>query len=248
MKKFPLLAYLCTLLGLTGLWFVVSAILGDNLLPGPLPTFARLGHEIGQTAFWKHIQASAYRIMGGLICAFLVGVPLGLVLGSSRRLDSLFSPVVYLSYPIPKIVFLPIILLFFGLGDASKVLLIALIVFFQLLITTRDSARQIEMGVIYAFKSLGGTRWDYFRHVVWPVSLPGIFTSLRVGTGIAVAVLFFVESIGTRRGLGFYIIDAWGRADYPSMFVGIIALSGIGIVLYETFDYLEKRVCQWKAS
>jgi NitT/TauT family transport system permease protein len=82
--------------------------------------------------------------------------------------------------------------------------------------------------------------------VVWPISLPGIFTSLRIGTGTAVAVLFFVESIATRKGLGFYIIDAWGRADYSTMFVGIIALSCIGIILYEVFDLLERKLCKWK--
>jgi NitT/TauT family transport system permease protein len=130
----------------------------------------------------------------------------------------------------------------------SKVLLIALIVFFQLLITTRDAAKQVGIEMIYVFKSLGGNRWHYFRHVVWPVSLPGIFTSLRIATGIAVAVLFFAESIGTRKGLGFYIIDTWGRADFPAMFVGIIVLSAIGIVLYESFDLLERKLCKWKNS
>jgi NitT/TauT family transport system permease protein len=78
------------------------------------------------------------------------------------------------------------------------------------------------------------------------VALPGIFTSLRISTGTAVAVLFFVESISTSRGLGLYLIDAWGRADYATMFVGIIALSAIGIVLYEAFDVLERRLCAWK--
>lgn len=248
MRKLPVMPYLGTILVVIWLWYVFSLVLGNNLLPGPLPTFIRLVEEIGQTWFWKHIQSSAYRILAGLACAFLTAVPLGLLLGSSRRLDRLFTPFIYLSYPIPKIVFLPIILLLFGLGDAGKIILIALIIFFQLLITTRDSARQVGREMIYAFKSLGGNRWHFFRHVVWPVSLPGIFTSLRIGVGIAVAVLFFVESIGTRYGLGFYIIDAWGRADYPAMFVGIIGLSGIGIVLYESFDLLEKRACQWQRS
>lgn len=246
MTKSPIAAYMGTLLVLIGLWYVASLILGNNLLPGPLQTFIRLGQEIGQASFWRHIQSSAYRIFAGLTGAFLTAVPLGLLLGSSPRLDRLFTPLIYLSYPIPKIVFLPIILLLFGLGDAGKIILITLIIFFQLLITTRDSARQVGKEMIYSFKSLGGNRRHFFRHVVWPVSIPGIFTSLRIGIGISVAVLFFVESIGTRLGMGFYIIDAWGRADYPAMFVGMIGLSGIGIVLYEAFDLLEKRVCRWK--
>ncbi|MDD2390664.1 MAG: ABC transporter permease [Desulfobacterales bacterium] len=246
MEKIPGIRYLITIAVLLTLWSAASVLVGNTLLPGPIPTTIRLGQEIRQPVFWSHIHASFYRVMGGLACGFITAVPLGLMMGSSRTLDRWFSPLIYLTYPIPKIVFLPVFLLLFGLGDMSKILLIALIIFFQLLITTRDSARQIETEMIYSFQSLGGNRWHYFRHVVWPVSLPGIFTSLRVGTGIAVAVLFFVESIGTRRGLGFFIIDSWGIADYPAMFVGIISLSAIGIVLYEAFDLLEKRVCRWK--
>jgi len=121
-----------------------------------------------------------------------------------------------------------------------------MIIFFQLLITTRDSARKISKEVIYSLQSLGGNRWHFYRHVVWPISLPGIFTSLRIGTGTAVAVLFFVESIATRKGLGFYIIDAWGRADYSTMFVGIIALSCIGIILYEVLTFSKESSANGK--
>jgi NitT/TauT family transport system permease protein len=239
-------AYLLTLLIMIALWHAASLLLGSNLLPGPLPVFTRLGKEIGQNVFWGHLQASAWRMIAGLFCASLTAIPFGLILGSSQRLDRMFAPLIYISYPIPKIVLMPVILLLFGLGDASKIVLIALITFFQLLITTRDSVRKISTEVIYSLKSLGGNRWHFYRHVVWPVSLPGIFTSLRIGTGTAVAVLFFVESISARRGLGLYLIDSWGRADYNAMFVGIIALSAIGIVLYEIFDILEKRVCKWR--
>ena len=240
------LAYFFTLLILVVLWHGASLLLGSNLLPGPQPVFARMGQEIGQRIFWAHLQASTWRIGGGLFFASLIAIPSGLILGSSQRLDRLFAPLIYLSYPIPKIVLMPIILLLFGLGETSKIVLIGIIIFFQLLITTRDSARKISTEVIYSLKSLGGNRWHFYRHVVWPVSLPGIFTSLRIGTGTAVAVLFFVESISARRGLGLYLIDAWGRADYNAMFVGIIALSVVGIVLYEIFDILEKRICKWR--
>jgi len=240
-----MLAYIVTVLLMGVLWHVASLFLGSNLLPGPIPVFFRMGQEMGRSAFWEHIGASSFRILAGLCCAFVTAVPLGLLLGGNRRLDRLFAPLVYLSYPIPKIVLMPIILLLFGLGDTSKIVLITLIIFFQLLIPIRDAARKISTEVIYSLKSLGGNRWHFYRHVVWPVTLPGIFTSLRIGTGTAVAVLFFVESISARRGLGLYLIDSWGRADYAAMFVGMIALSVIGIILYETFDLLEKKICKW---
>jgi NitT/TauT family transport system permease protein len=239
-------AYGATILLIFAFWYALSHVLGSTLLPDPIDVFLRGFREIRVYAFWQHVWASTFRMVAGLLVAFVTAVPLGLLLGSNARFDKLFSPLIYLGYPIPKIVLLPIIFVLFGLGDSGKVVLIALIVFFQLLITTRDAARTIDREVIYSLKSLGGSRLDFYRHVVWPVSLPGIFTSLRIVTGTAVAVLFFVESIGTNRGLGFYIIDSWGRADYATMFVGIIALSVIGIILYETFDLLERRLCKWK--
>jgi NitT/TauT family transport system permease protein len=240
------LAYGVTILLIFAAWYALSHLFGSMILPDPFGVFSQGLHEIGTRVFWRHVWASAFRMLAGLLAAFVSAVPLGLFLGSNTRFDRLFSPLIYLGYPVPKIVLLPIIFVLFGLGDTGKIVLITLIIFFQLLITTRDAARTIDTEVIYALKSLGGGRFDFYRHVVWPVSLPGIFTSLRIVTGTAVAVLFFVESIGTNRGLGFYIIDSWGRADYATMFVGIIALSVIGIVLYETFDLLERRLCKWK--
>ena len=79
----------------------------------------------------------------------------------------------------------------------------------------------------------------------WPSTLPSIFTALRIATGTVVAVLFFVESIGARYGIGFYILDAWGRADIPQIYAGILVLAAMGVILYETFDILERVYCRW---
>jgi NitT/TauT family transport system permease protein len=245
-KSRQLLAYAATILLIYLLWYALSLLVGSTLLPDPVIVFSEGFKEIREYSFWEHVEASSFRILAGLVIAFLTAIPLGLFLGSNPRFDRIFSPLIYLGYPIPKIVLMPIIFVLFGLGDLSKIVLIAMIVFFQLLITARDAARTIDTEVVYSLKSLGGTRFDFYRHVVWPVSLPGIFTSLRIVTGTSVAVLFFVESIGTNKGLGFYIIDSWGRADYAVMFVGIISMSTIGIILYETFDLLERKLCKWK--
>jgi NitT/TauT family transport system permease protein len=241
------LAYLLALLFFFSLWKGVSIIAGPVLVPGPVETIQALADEIRTKEYWVHFAVSTYRIGMSLWLAFITAVPLGLALGSSRRADRMTAPFIYLSYPIPKIVFLPLVLLLFGLGDLSKIVLVAMIVFFQLLITTRDAARQITKEMRYSMKSLGANRRDFFVHVVWPVCLPGIFTSLRIGIGTAIAVLFFVESIGTRQGLGLYILDAWGMANYAIMYVGIISLSGLGIFIYEIFDILERHYCHWKS-
>ena len=246
MRKPGLNAYLGAAALLLVLWQGASLLAGDLIVPGPSLTASTLVDEIMTRSYWIHFGASALRIVVSLALAFVAAVPLGLALGGSRRADRLTAPLIYLTYPIPKIVFLPLILLAFGLGNFSKIFLIALIVFFQLLITTRDAARQITTEMRYSMKSLGANRLDFFRHVIWPVCLPGIFTSLRIGVGTAVAVLFFAESIGSENGLGLYILNAWSMADSRVMFVGIVSLSALGVFIYEAFDILERHFCRWK--
>jgi NitT/TauT family transport system permease protein len=246
MRKQQIIIYAVTIFLIYALWYVLSLVLGSNILPDPFLVFLRGFKEIAKASFWLHVEASLLRMLAGLFFAFILAVPAGLVLGSNPKLDRLFAPLIYLGYPVPKLVLMPIIFVLFGIGDVGKIVLLTMIIFFQLLITTRDSARKISKEIVYSLKSLGATRFDFYVHVVWPISLPGIITSLRIGTGTAVAVLFFVESIATNKGLGFYIIDSWGRADYATMFVGIISLSIIGIILYEFFDLLERKLCKWK--
>ena len=136
------------------IWQGAAVLAGPLIIPTPGQTLIALAAEVQTKAYWSHFGASAYRIAMSLALAFVTAVPLGLALGSSRRADRFMAPFIYLSYPIPKIVLLPMILLIFGLGNLSKIFLIALIVFFQLLITTRDAAHQITKEMRYSLKSL----------------------------------------------------------------------------------------------
>ncbi|MGD9818814.1 MAG: ABC transporter permease [Desulfomonilaceae bacterium] len=226
-------------------WQFGAMLAGPNVVATPLATLEKLLTESQSQRFWKHVEASSFRIFCALVISFVTAIPLGLYLGSSRRADKIAKPLIYLTYPVPKIVFLPLVLLIFGIGDLSKIMLLSLIMFFQLLITARDSARAVSKAAKYSLKSLGGNRWDLFVHVIWPSTLPSVFTALRIATGTVVAVLFFVESIGARYGIGFYILDAWGRADVPQIYAGITVLALMGVVLYETFDILERVYCRW---
>ena len=172
MRKPTTTAYLITATLLLALWQVTALWAGETIVPTPGATVSTWFQEAGHRTYWIHFLASTGRILVSLTLAFITAVPLGLAFGASRRADRATAPFIYLTYPVPKIVFLPLVLLIFGLGDRSKVFLIGLIVFFQLLITTRDAARQITTAMRYSMKSLGATRWDFFRHVVWPVSCP----------------------------------------------------------------------------
>lgn len=239
-------SYLVTSAVALSVWYAVSLQLGALLLPDPVSVLSLLLIEAGSAEYWAHVGASSWRVSAGMGLAFIVAVPFGLIVGSNPKLNEIVSPVISMSYPVPKIVLLPIILLLFGIGDVSKIILIMLIIFFQVFITSRDAARNINEEMILSFRSLGGNKLQYYRHIVLPASLPGIFTSMRLAAGTAVAVLFFVESISATHGLGLYIIDAWGRADYTSMYVGIVSMSLLGILLYEFFEILERKTCKWK--
>ena len=174
-----------------------------------------------------------------------LAVPLGLVIGRSPRIDSVAAPLIFLTYPVPKIVFLPVLLVLLGIGSLPKIALITLIVFFQILVTARDAARAIPAGSVLSVRSLGADRAQVFRHVVVPAALPDVFTALRISTGTAIAVLFFSESIAGTDGIGYYNIDAWSRIAYTDMFAGIIAMAVLGVVLYELLELAEARVCRW---
>ncbi len=238
--------YAIGVLALVVVWALVAAALDSPALPGPTAAIAAF---VGlMPDLWPHGWLSFLRVFAAMAIGTVIAVPLGLALGRSPRADAVFAPIIFITYPIPKVVFLPILLVLLGLGNAPKVVLIALIIFFQVLVTARDAARAVPEGAVLSVRSLGADRFDIARHVVLPAALPEIFTALRIGSGTAVAVLFFAESIAGTNGLGWFIVDAWGRIDYPAMFAGIIAMALMGVVIYEALDALEAYVTRWRRA
>jgi NitT/TauT family transport system permease protein len=227
-------------------WKMASLMVSSVILPPPELAFTAFFRAVATLSFWRHFGASALRVTAAMAMAWLMGFPLGIVLGYHRKTDQLLSPFVFITYPIPKIVLLPVFLILFGLGDLSKIFMIALIIGYQIVVATRDAVLGLDKKYIDSFRSLGGGRHLTVRHVVVPAALPSGFTALRIGTGTGIAVLFFVESFATASGLGYLIMDAWGRFAYDLMFVGIIGMSLLGVLLYELFNYLERCLCAWK--
>ncbi|MGE5553375.1 MAG: ABC transporter permease [Betaproteobacteria bacterium] len=238
-----LLTNLAAALGIALGWWLLSLWLDSPTFPTPLQTVqALLAPENG---ILVHFLVSTRRILVALVLALLLGVPLGLYLGRNHRVDAVVAPFLYLTYPLPKIVLLPVVMVLFGLGDLSRILLIVLTVTYQILVTTRDAARALPMTAIYSIRSLGASEFDVYRHVLFPYVLPKVFTALRISSGTAIAVLFFAESFATTSGLGYLIMDAWGRTAYPVMFAAIMAMSGLGLALYLLFESAERRFCRW---
>ena len=238
-----LLAVLALLLA----WQLLSALVGQPILPSPLSVGAALWQELSSGRLLEHLLASLWRVFASTVLAVALASPAGLVLGQSKRLNSFFAPVIYLLYPIPKVVLVPIVLLFFGIGNLPKILLIFMILFFQILVLVRDQAAGIRPELIQSVRSLGAGRRALFRFVYLPASLPAILTALRQSVGTAVAVLYIAELFATQKGLGYYIyFNGSTLLNYPAMYAGIVALSLMGLCLYFFVDWLERRLCPWQ--
>lgn len=227
-------------------WQLLAWAVDRPLLPGPpavLQAFAvELPGELG-----GHLLVSLWRVVASVALALLAAVPLGLVLGQSKRLARVLSPFIYLLYPIPKVVLVPILLLFFGISELPKIGIIFLILFFQILVLVRDQASAIRPELVDSVRSLGAGRRALFRFVYLPATLPAVLTALRQSIGTAVAVLYVAELFATQRGLGYYIFFQGNtRFDYPKMYAGVLAMSLLGVALYFAADGLHRRLCAWQ--
>lgn len=233
------------ILSLLVFWHLLALALDSPALPGPVVSIEAFIRAMQQGLIY-HFGVSAYRVLVSIVISFIVAVPVGLVLGREERLDRFFAPLIYLIYPIPKIVFLPVVMVILGLGHLSKIFLISLVVFFQILMTTRDAARNVNRATVDSLVSLGAGRRHIYFHVIWPAALPQVLTALRIASGTAIAVLFFSETWASQEGLGYYLVDSWSRYAYNDMFAGIIAMGLLGFLLYSLLDFLEKKLCPWE--
>lgn len=227
------------------LWLAGSRALGPDLLPDPVTTASAFATSLTDPDFLRHALLSLGRLAGGLGAAVLVSFPLGLLMGHVRALDWIAAPVTFLTYPIPKIVLLPVFFTLVGLGDASRLLLIGLTTGYQILVIVREGALALHPALEKAFRSMGGNTRQLVRHVWLPAALPSLFTSLKVASGTAMAVLFLAESFATDAGLGWLIMDAWGMGDVLRMFVGILGMSLLGVLLYGAVAAAERVACRW---
>ena len=156
----------------------------------------------GPVGLWEHVLYSAYRVVLSIIIAVILAAPAGMAVGQAPMVDRIASPLIYLVYPVPKIVLLPVIMLFLGVGEASKIFIISLILYFQILVLTRDAAYAVRPELVLSVRSLGARRRHLLRYVYFPAVLPSILSALRITSGTAIAVLFFTETFATHNGSG----------------------------------------------
>ncbi|MCX7775526.1 MAG: ATP-binding cassette domain-containing protein [Spirochaetaceae bacterium] len=228
-------------------WAGLATLLAKPFLPAPAAVYVRLAQALRQGTLTGHVLISLKRVLLSLLAAGVPAWALGLLAGRIPALDHFLSPLLYLFHPLPKVAFLPLLMLFLGLGDASKIALMGLVIFGQLFVSARDAAKRIAPVMLDSVRTLGGGSLGTLRWVILPSTLPELFSALRVSLGTSIAVLFLSETFASVNGLGWYIMDAWSRIDYPDMYASIVALSLFGLVLYLLLDLLETAVIRWRA-
>ena len=240
-----IILFLQGFLALHILWLLASLLLHTRVVPSPVAVYAHFGLFIEDNLL-LHTLLSLFRVACGLVIALVAGFLAGYLMARSERWNRLLNPLVYLTYPVPKTALLPVVMLLFGLGDPSKITVIALIVVFQVIVVVRGAVMNIPAETYNYVKSLGATASQAFRHVTLPAILPELLTNTKVSIGTALSILFFTEGYGTHWGLGYYILDAWTRIDYPAMYLGILVIGLTGFGLFLGMDVLEERLCRWK--
>lgn len=195
-----------------------------------------------------HLMASLWRIFWGFTAGAVAGVGLGLVMGVSTKVDLLLHPLIGATYPIPKIAILPLLMLWLGLGESSKIGVIALGVFFPVVVNTRAGVRDVEPILIKAAITLGSTKTRVALKVLLPASLPTVFAGLRLGAGVALLLLVTAEMIAADKGIGYLILSASNLMQTQRLLFGILLLGILGLSSNWVLAKLERRLLPWKAQ
>ena len=228
-------------LGLLALWKIACDVAQTEVFPTPYDTVLAFGELVESERIWRDIVASLYRITWGFLLAAGVGIPLGLVVGWSTRAFQALNPVIQGLRPVSPIAWIPIAILWFGIGDGAGIFLIFLSSFFPITVGTMAAVRNISLVHQRSALNFGLGGVELFRRVVLPAALPQIITSLRIALGVAWLVIVAAEMVGMDSGLGYLINDARNAGSrYDLVVATMIVIGCIGIVLDVLIRRLER--------
>ena len=237
-----------TLLGLVALWQLGASagLISTLFLPPPLNIARALGALAWSGELWLHLGASLQRLAVGWTLGTVCGVVLGFGVGLFTLLRSPGMAVVSALYPIPKIALVPLFIIWFGIGEGSKVATIALGVFFPTVLSTAAGVDGVPRSLIRMGQAFGLPRGAILRKIVLPGALPAILGGFRVTTGIAIILLVAAEMIGAERGIGALVLQAGNLYDTDNLLAGIVVLSLLGLAVAWVLGRLERWLLAWR--
>lgn len=232
------------------IWQAVSGLglVSEADLPSPIAIIQAAIQMIQSGDLWVNIGVSLARIAVGYLLGAVSGVILGIILGFSRISERVGLPVANALYPIPKLAIIPLIILWIGAGEASKILVIAAEVLFPVLFNTYSAVRNTDASLIRAAVAFGASRRTVVFRVILPASLPTIFAGLRIGAGLSLLILVAAEMIGAQHGIGAMILQYSSLMMTSKVLVGVVLLSILGLTISRGLAGLERVLLPWKSQ
>lgn len=238
--------------GLIILWWVATtfAWIGPLFLPSPqdivLKLVAIASDGFTGSSLLKHVWISTARVFGAFLLACAIGIPLGLAMGVSSTVRGIFDPPIEFYRPIPPLAYLPLMIIWFGIGELPKVLLIFLSVFAPITLGARAGVKSAAIEQIHAAYSFGATRWQVISQVILPSAMPEIITAMRVGIGFGWTTLVAAEMVAAREGLGYMVLSAAQFLQTSTVIVGIVVIAAIAYTFDVVMRRVERKVVPWK--
>ncbi len=232
------------------LWEVCARLgwIDTRFFPAPSAIFAKLFVLTQSGELWRNLSASLLRLGWGILLGGVPALLLGIAMGMSRPVRALIDPLIAATYPVPKSAILPLILLIFGLGEASKIVMVALGMFYPVVINTLAGVLQIETIYLDVGRNFGAGRWQVLRTIALPGAMPSIMAGVKLGVGLALILIAIAEMIGADSGLGFMIWNAWQVLTVETMYVGLLVIALLGFVFMLGLNELERWILPWKAD
>ncbi|NJM83209.1 MAG: ABC transporter permease subunit [Tabrizicola sp.] len=247
-----LLLSLGSIAGIIFLWWLVTSMgwIKPLFLPGPGAVLGKFvdvwNNGFTNTPFLEHVAVSGARVFGAFLLACLVGIPLGIAMGMSPFIRGVFDPPIEFYRPIPPLAYLPLMIIWFGIGETSKVLLIFLSVLAPVALGARSGVKSAAIEQVHAAYSFGASRWQVMRHVILPSALPEILTAMRIGIGFGWTTLVAAEMVAATEGLGYMVLSASQFLQTSTVIMGIIVIAIIAYAFDLLMRFVERRVVPWK--
>lgn len=253
-KRFYSLLSVASVLATVVLWYLVTerGFISPKFLASPTEILHELRVLLEQgytgTQLSAHILASLFRTFGGLFAAIVIGIPLGLLMGYNRTLASILSPIFSFIRPIPSIAFIPLVILWFGIGEFSKVIIIFISALLYVVLNCMEGVKSVPAVLIMAAQNLGVTRRQMFFDVILQAASPQIITGIKTAASISWALVVASELVGAQKGLGYIIMDASLFFRISDVYIGIILIGLIGLALEVLLNTLERRMLHWRGK
>jgi NitT/TauT family transport system permease protein len=233
-----------------GAWEAMAAagLLDTRFVPPPTAVMRALWALLLSGELTRHLLASLSRILFGFLSGAIPGIGLGLWMGLSPTARAVIDPFVAATFPIPKIAILPLLMIFFGLGETSKILIIAIATVYLVLINTMTGVMNLPRIYLDVARNFSAPRWKLFTRVVLPGALPFTFSGLRLGLSTSLIVIVAAEFVAANEGIGFLIWQSWQTLAVERMFVGLMVLAMLGVVITVALQEAERILIPWREN